>query len=359
MKQEQSIPGYIIDYLNGNAGNEQKRQRDAWLRDAENHQLFKKLQKVNRLSNDLEMFTHFNLREGKAGIRQRIQLNKRIRLLGRIQKAAALLLLPALLFGGWSFFQTRQLKQQMSPAAFTQQVSTQPGIRSSFVLPDGTRVWLNSASTMKFPSVFRGPVRTVELEGEAYFEVAKKEKMPFVVKSYLLDVTALGTAFNLSAYPDDGSTTATLAEGKICVSTKQGEKKQFLLKPEDQLSYEKSTRQAHKDQVDVYAAIAWKDGKLIFNDTPFHEVVQKLGRWFNTDIRLADKSIFNYRYTATFTNESLPQVMELLTFSAPIEYSSTSRTILDGHRFSREQIIIYSKQNTAINNNSKNRMPMK
>ena len=359
MKETDQIPEYVFAYLHGRASEEQNKLTQIWLKQADNHSFYDQIKKTGQLLDDLKRLEKFNLQEGKIAVRNRIRKSRKIKWIGSIQKIAALMLLPALLFTAWFYFQNVKLKTEMTSAQVIQEIKTQPGIRSHFSLPDGTGVWLNSASTIKFPSVFSGENRLVELDGEAYFEVFKNKAKPFIVRSGALEVVALGTAFNLCAYSDDNKTSATLAEGKLKIITREGKKKQFILEPDEQLNLEKDILLVSKTQVNVYNIIAWKDGKLIFNETPFSEVVRKLGRWFNTDITLADKSIANYRYTATFTNETLSQVLELLTFSAPIEFTSTNRKAQQNNNFSREQIIIRVNPDALQDTNKKNKMPVK
>lgn len=358
MKNDNLIPEYVFDYLSGNASERQKLTAETWLMQPNNKLIYDRLKKIISLSGDVKLFEKFDLQEGKASIHQKITKTKQVRLIQDIQKIAALFLLPVLLYAGWSFHQNNLLTKELTSVGVTREIKTQPGIRSSFVLPDGSKVWLNSASTIRFPSVFKGNTRSIELEGEAYFQVAKNKARPFIVKSGALDVTALGTTFNLCAYSEDNEISATLAEGKVKITTHQGEEKQYILEPDEQLNFEKYTLKVSKSHVNAGNVIAWKDGKLIFDDTPFHEVVQKLGRWFNTDIKLADESIANYRYTATFTNENLSQVMELLTFSAPIEFTSTPRQKQQDNKFSPKQLVIRVKPDALLDSNTKNKMPM-
>ena len=358
MEQNKTIPDYVFDYLDNKATDQQKALTQSWLQQPENRLVFDQLKNIVRLSSDVKLFDKFDLQEGKIEITRKIRKANQTKRTFILQKIAAALLLPVLIISAWSFYQNNALKKEMAAIQITQEIKTQPGIRSSFLLPDGTKVWLNSASTVKFPSIFAGNTRTVELKGEAYFEVAKNKAKPFIVKSGAFSVTALGTAFNVCAYNDDNEISTTLAEGKVKISIGQHPENTYLLKPDEQLNFEKSTQKITKNMVNVYNVIAWRDGKLIFDETPFHEVVQKLGRWFNTDIKLADQSMDNYRYTATFTNENLAQVMELLSFSAPIEFTSTPREMKQGNKFGRKQIIIKAKPGAVLDQNTKNRAPM-
>ena len=343
MKEKASIPDHVFAYLSGNADDRQKALTEKWLKKVDNQLTFEQLQKINQLTGSLKQFDKYNLEEGKSSVAWRIRRNKIARLTAFAQKVAAILLLPLLLFAGWHFIRNKKLQQDLVATQVVQEVKTQPGVRSHFFLPDGTEVWLNAASTLKFPSVFRGKTRTIELNGEAYFEVAENKKRPFIVQSNSLEVAALGTAFNLCAYAGDNIVSATLVEGKVEVTSREGRGGTFILEPNEQIKIEKDINKTIKTNVNVYDVIAWKDGKLIFNETPFHEAVLKLGRWFNTDMVLAGESLAKYRYTATFTNEDLSQVLELLELSAPIEFSMVARRKTGDSDFTRKQIIIRAK----------------
>jgi ferric-dicitrate binding protein FerR (iron transport regulator) len=343
MKETDQIPEYVFACLHDKADEQQKALTAKWLEQDENRHAFEQIAKINKLAGDLKLFERFDLKEGKILVENRIQKNNKFKVLSTIQRIAAMLLLPVLVFAGWNYFQNLKLKQDFAYVQVFQEVKTQPGVRSHFFLPDGTEVWLNTASSLKFPSVFTGNTRTVELDGEAYFEVFQNKEKPFLAKTGTFDVTALGTAFNLYAYSGDNQISATLAEGKIEVTTTEGKQGRYILEPNEQLKFEKDIDKISKTNVNVYDVIAWKDGKLIFNETPFPEVVLKLGRWFNTDIKLEDQSLAKYRYTATFTNEDLMQVLELLELSAPIEFSSSKRKTTGNSDFARKQIVIRAK----------------
>ncbi len=248
--------------------------------------------------------------------------------------------MPVLLGAFWILYQNNNLKKDLVAAEIIQEIKSQPGVKMQFLLPDGTEVWLNAASKIKFPTVFTGGTRSIELDGEAYFKVFKNKQKPFVVKAQNVEVTALGTAFNLCAYKEDNTYYTTLEEGKVRVIDTENVNKQYILNPNEQVLYNAEDKTFSKSIVNVDRITSWKDGKLIFDEIPFHQVVLTLGRWFNADIRLADQSIANYRYTGTFINENLEQVLELLKLTAPIEYSYKKRELGENNEFTKEKIII-------------------
>lgn len=348
MKSKDQTPDFIVAILNGKANEQQKEMFSAWIKIVENKMFFGELEKINKMSGDLKLFEKFNLKEGKLSVQKKISRGRILRIVSSIQKVAALFFIPILITASWYFFQSVQLKKDIAGMQVVQEIKSQPGVKSHFFLPDGTEVWLNTASSLKFPSIFKGRTRSVKLNGEAYFKVHKDKSKSFVVEANGLEVTALGTAFNLCAYSDDNYYSTTLEEGKVQITNNQKKGINYILNPGEQITFERNIQKYSKSIVDVYNVISWKDGKLIFNETPFREVVLRLGRWFNADIKLTDESIANYRYTATFTNESLDQVMELLKLTAPIDYAYNKREGLESTGFSRKQILISKNPNARI-----------
>jgi len=159
------------------------------------------------------------------------------------------------------------------------------------------------------------------------WKVYKNKKKPFIVTTSSMEVEAVGTEFNVSAYSGDLKFTTTLAEGKVKITDRVKPDLVMFIDPGAQVNYNTQNKTYNEENVRVQDVIAWRDGVLIFNETPFSEVVAKLGRWFNADIQINNQSVANYRFTGTFTSESLDQVMELLTLTTPIAYSSSKRKI--------------------------------
>ena len=349
MKESDQIPGYVFACLEKKATKQDLELLKEWLCESGNALLYRQLKQIDQLSSDLILYRSFNIPAARGKVLKAILSTKRLFWLDWVQRIAAVLFLPLVLASLFFFYQYKVLRSDLHAVAVIQQIDTQPGTKTHFFLPDSTEVWLNAASTIKFPFNFTGTTRLIELDGEAYFRVHKNKKKPFVVKNGSFEVEALGTMFNLCAYSEDKRFTAVLEEGKIQVSEKTANQS-LVLNPGEQVYFSIEENQFNKSQVNVQDIIAWKDGRLIFNQTPFSDVVLTLGRWFNADIRLADQSIANYRYTATFTNESLKQVMELLKFTAPIDYSFEDRLLTYDNHFTKERIEIRKNTNAKIRN---------
>ena len=173
-------------------------------------------------------------------------------------------------------------------------MTTPKGRQYQLVLPDGSQVWLNAASSITYPTVFAGNDRSVTLTGEAYFEVAKDRSKPFHVKVNELDVQVLGTHFNINAYNDESTIKTTLLEGKVKVVKRQSAignsstsalPQSIILKPGEQAVLTHDSRLTIDDHADVEMAMAWKNGKFQFDRTPLPVVMRQLSRWYDLDVQ--------------------------------------------------------------------------
>ncbi len=209
-------------------------------------------------------------------------------------------------------------------------VSTPYGARSNFTLSDGSKVWLNSGSTLTYGLVF-GDLRLVTLEGEAYFEVIK-DQVPFVVNTSLGVVQVQGTAFNVKVQTDDQYFVTTLEEGLVTVVDSQ-DYHTFTLKPGQQSSLANGHWVVHEVETEVYTS--WREGRIIFRRQYLPEVANRLERWYNVTIELDDDPrLRKIHYTGTIEMESFSEVLELLKITAPIDYTynEKTRTIAITHR---------------------------
>jgi ferric-dicitrate binding protein FerR (iron transport regulator) len=164
------------------------------------------------------------------------------------------------------------------------------GCEFSAQLPDGSVVWLNSASSLRFPVTFPRDERVVYLEGEAYFEVATDERAPFRVVSGEKRVTALGTRFNVSAYIDDPTWHVTLVEGKVSVRLEEGAR-EIVLRPSQQLLFRESAGESEIKSVETETYTAWTRGQIYFKLSPLEEIVKKLERWYDFAITYEEEAL--------------------------------------------------------------------
>jgi len=161
-------------------------------------------------------------------------------------------------------------------------VATPKGGQYHIVLPDGSKVWLNAASSLRFPTAFRGKERKVEITGEVYFEVAHNAKMPFIVKAGETEIAVLGTHFNVMAYPDEKALKTTLLEGSVKVS-RGG--KSAMLAPGQQASIRNIADNIRvADNVDMEKEMAWKNGYFQFQDDNLENIMRQISRWYDVDV---------------------------------------------------------------------------
>jgi ferric-dicitrate binding protein FerR (iron transport regulator) len=165
------------------------------------------------------------------------------------------------------------------------------------IMADSTKVWLNSETTLRFPVQFAGDVRRVELIGEAYFEVTRKNKIPFIVVSGNQQVRVLGTQFNISSYPENSAIYTTLVEGSVEVTLEGNPEEKISLKPSEQGYFLKNENNIQKRNVDVNQYIAWKDGRFVFSDQLLGDIMETLSKWYDVQVTFSDEELKTLRFT--------------------------------------------------------------
>ncbi len=202
-----------------------------------------------------------------------------------------------------------QAGQEKSEGELFNTIQTPKGGKFLVMLPDGSKVWLNAASSLRFPTVFKGSKREVELKGEAYFEVAPDKSMIFEVNTRNQVVQVLGTHFNINAYPDEPSVNTTLLEGSVIVSDLRTNTTQ-LLKPGEQSKV--SQKMEVVNVKDAGEAVAWKDGYFQFNDEDIQTVMRQIERWYDVKV-IYEGKVPKYRFGGEIERSlSLLQVLKIL-----------------------------------------------
>lgn len=203
-------------------------------------------------------------------------------------------------------------------------LSTPTGGQYNIVLADGTKVFLNAVSSIKYPTQFNGDQRIVEFEGEAYFEVAKNKNKPFLVKSDKQTIEVLGTHFNVNAYNNESAVKTTLLEGSVAVSSKN---QKAILKPGQQSKVSESSTKIGVKEVDTEAAIAWKNGRFKFDNADLKSVMKQLERWYGIKVEYRG-DVSDVRFNGgTFRNKNLSEVLKVLELSN-IKFKVEGKTII-------------------------------
>lgn len=203
-------------------------------------------------------------------------------------------------------------------------LTTPKGGTYRITLPDGTRVWLNAASTLKYPSRFDGRERVVELEGEAYFEVASAFHLPFKVITNSQTVEVLGTQFNISAYADEAETRTTLVEGAVAILNRES-KTVNQLKPGEQSIVREAMTEVRAVDVNRYAA--WKDGKIVLEGRTLPDILREVSRWYDIEISYQGRIPQGTFFGRANRGSNLGTVLRLLE-SADLDYSFEGRTLI-------------------------------
>lgn len=254
-------------------------------------------------------------------VKKRVGRNVNIYLFEFVRKLAVVMLLPLLAF---SFLMTHKYFTS-DQIVLNNELIVPATIRSYFILPDSTKVWLNSETSLIYPTRFTGKERMVELKGEAYFEVAHNASKPFIVKCENMLVEAVGTSFNVSAYSEDPAIEVVLSEGKINILEglfKKGSQKILSLEPGQMASYDKKSSRLSLVSTDIRKYSAWREGKLMFRNDHLGEVLSRIERWYNVEFVLSRDIDYDYTFTGTFEGEELMQLLHYIELTTPVQFST-------------------------------------
>lgn len=207
-------------------------------------------------------------------------------------------------------------------------ISTPRGGQYQITLADGTMVWLNAASSIRFPVVFSGSERMVEITGEAYFEVAKNKDMPFKVKAASAEIEVLGTHFNVNAYAEESAVKTTLLEGRVKISTPANGNTHspVFLSPGQQASMNKSGMIHVLDNADTEEALAWRNGRFFFKSADINTIMRQIARWYDIDV-VFTKNI-DMHFTGQLTrNVKASQVFEKLALTDEVHFKIEGKKV--------------------------------
>lgn len=300
--------------------NSQKQSDHSW-KDLSEEQLADKLTTQIRSQADLEA-----IRRRKGDVQDKIflQIQQRKKLKERrivfVSIAASLLILFTV---GYHFFMDSHRNESMAWI----EISTLKSVRDSVLLTDGSKIFMNGGSYLKYPSQFTGETREISFTGEGYFEVTKNTKRPFLVNTGLIEVKVLGTKFNLKAYANDRSVETTLEEGHVQIKHSASDQMQDM-RPNDCVTFDKQMNTFSIKQVDPFIASMWRTGKYTFHSTPFPEFVQTLERGFGVTFIIENQEVASRRFTGDFIRgESIDEILNILEISSKLNYRKEDNMI--------------------------------
>ena len=330
MENQTEINILLIRLFSGEVDTVEKKRIADWLDlSAENKKLYSDLREIWLSSGVETNADNYDVESAILKFRNQINMDQNIQRkqidFNRFLKYAAIFIL--LLALPFSYYMGTRNTTDNSLTT----ISCAYGDKSSIVLPDSSRVWLNSGSKLTFSSNFKNG-RKVSLEGEAFFDVSKDKRHPFQVKTADIQIEVLGTKFNLKAYPDEKSISTTLVEGSVNISSKYGS---ALMKPDQKLVVDKGSKEMVVQALtDTSPETEWKDGRFVFRNESLAELKPKLERWFDVDIVFGDDQVKNRRFTGALGRES---ILEAVSYFDRSKYVSCS---IQGNK-----IIINSQNN--------------
>lgn len=247
-----------------------------------------------------------------------------------LRRVASLVLLMGLMAA--LYWSTTLFKAE--PALAVQQ--NPEGKRSLITLPDGSRVWLNADSRLEFPKKFDGPLREVRLVGEAFFDVTHNPSQPFVIRLATASIRVLGTSFNVRAYPGDPTVRTTVVTGRVAFVPNRDATQPMVGKsadttfilPNHHVVQQVNTLAVTEAPVMAQKEIAWKENRLVFDQTPMSEVARTLERWYGLHVVLEQPTLANCPLTATFEGQSIQEVMDLIGRTGQFQYTLTNNDLI-------------------------------
>nr|WKN39030.1 FecR domain-containing protein [Tunicatimonas sp. TK19036] len=327
------IDRLISLYLSNRASESEKQELEEWLQASEaNRDVFRQLKKVwatparHEHSDELHSVRDQIWIEGTEP-QPEVLLSKPRRLhVVYWSKVAATLLI--FLMGAWLLSYLIQRNTTVIPETVDLVSQVNPaGQRSTHRLPDGTKVWLNAESSLEYPEKFSDTLRLVKLKGEAFFEVAKDRSKPFIVEADGTKTEALGTAFNINAYPENSSVTIALLEGKVRIED-IAHRQTAILSPGEELLATKETEHFDRRAFDYEKAFGWKESILILDGVNFVSFCRTIEKWYGVKVKVNGTPSDDWHIRARYQHEDLRHVLRDICFNKNIEFEINDKNVV-------------------------------
>lgn len=394
MKKSFHISELIVKQIKGNLSKEEKLELDSWINESEENKTtyLSSIDKQQHLSK-LTTYQQYNNEKAWSNIEEELFATKTISLFSRrIMKYAAAIAIPLMILGGVGYLYFNQiphsnlakLDDEFKPGvqkatlilsdgssetlgsedsktalmegtiainntdhtltyagssdtiaqfkeAIYHELLTPRGGGYNLTLADGSEVWLNAGSSLRFPAAFTDSTRHLYLEGEAYFKVAHNGQ-PFIVSSGEMDIRVMGTSFNISAYQEDELMSTTLVEGKVRVEYQVSDdqpKTTQILSPNEQVIVNIDQGELSLKTVNASQYVSWVQGKLEFNNEPLDQVLKKLARWYQFEYVYENEEARNYHFTGRLENtEQISVILEMLEMTTDVEFKVSGDQII-------------------------------
>lgn len=305
-------------YCSGEATIEECRMVEEWIGQSEqNYLIVKQIYTIDQVLETVQMESKVDTEKALASVSRRMSREyPQVTWFTWVQRVAAILFIPLLITWSIGYFTPR------TEIAHMIEIKTNPGMATTINLPDGSKVFLNSESSLTYPSFFSEDKRNVQLKGEAFFEVRKDPEHGFIVSTpNHTQIEVLGTTFNVEAFERDSFISTTLVEGKVRFAyQKNRQPATVVMKPGEKLMYNTTSSQIKLIQTNGETEIAWKDGKIIFQATPMPEVLRMLEKRFNVTFVLSNNRLRGEAFNGSFTNQRLERILEIFKISSNIKW---------------------------------------
>ncbi len=329
MTHKNSIPEKlkitIIDYLCGKWDECDAGLLNAWLEESEdNRQLFSRLVSLWEADQMVRREKDFDPDQAWARLESRMDGKRsaadRFIRLKQLSRIAAVLILTLFIGGTGHYFLQKLFRPSFTSSGIVEYTAPY-GSKTSLKLADGSFVWLNAGTTLKYNQEFGVGNRDITLSGEAYFEVAKNKQLPFKVRAEEISVKALGTRFNIKAYPDEKTIETILLEGSVEVQDHTpGGKRRVVLEPHQKAVFHDDRNDFMISEINNTAEVSWFTGKWTIKDTRMENLAKLLERRYNINFEFDDERIEDYEFGCTIKDETIEQILTAITYSAPVKY---------------------------------------
>jgi ferric-dicitrate binding protein FerR (iron transport regulator) len=325
MKKEECIE-IFERYINRLATADEIKRLSNWIRN--NQEISQWLEQQilaspSTIDSEVQMRMLKNIDAGISSETKEITINKGSDFwfqLNKWMRVAALFLLPVLTAAGTYLFMTKDVTSS-APLI----IAVERGQKANVTLPDGSKAWLNSQSKLTYSADFNVKKRELQLEGEAYFEVAHNPQKPFIVRSKDMAVEALGTAFSVKAYAEDSLISSILMRGKVRITTPSGE---LTLLPNEKVMYDKTSHTMKQSKVtNAVNFTGWIHNELRFENESLADIAKSIQRMYNVDVTFASENIKNQRYTGTVNNKSMESVLNFIKLTSPVSFKIDNQQV--------------------------------
>ncbi len=329
----------LIRYYNNELSAEEIGEVESWMEASEeNRELARQIYWLCYAGDTLRTMRSVDTDKALSNVNRRIAKVRRRNLAARINRIAALLLLPVAAIALWALCGNSPSKE---PVQYVE-LRTTSGMVSTITLPDSSKVWLNSNSYLRYPVRFEGE-RRVELIGEGYFKVSKDESKRFVVDTRTVDVEVMGTEFNIDAYDTEGrDVRTTLINGSINMTFVDNDNRHHLVKvyPGQRVTVDPQSKEWSIKRVNTSGAESWKEGRIVFDKTPLADALRMIENRFNIEFVVKNRKYYEHNFTGMFTDQRLDIILEHFKRSSNMRFKTRDTYGMNNVK-GREVIEIY------------------